>query len=63
MAYILPDQAGEPDSPARRWKALQPKVPDYDDPGFDTARRAWLAWREFGKAMGFTGGEASPGAA
>ena len=35
--------------------ALQPEVPDYDDPGFGAARRAWLAWREFGKAMGFTG--------
>lgn len=53
MAHTLPDLAEAP--PKRRWTSLQPTVPAYDDPGFDAARRAWLAWWDFGKAMGFAG--------
>jgi len=58
MAHILPEpvarETGAPEFPPKRaWAGLQPNVPGYDDPGFDKARRAWLAWWEFGKAMGF----------
>ena len=42
-------------SPKRRWLALQPMVPEYDDPEFHAARRAWLAWYQFGKAAGWEG--------
>ena len=55
MAHILDDLPVPQLPPGRKWVSLQPAIPPYDDPGFDTARRAWLAWWEFGKAMGFTG--------
>ena len=58
VAHILPDRPEFP--PKRQWAGLQPTIPAYDDPGFDDARRAWLAWWEFGKAMGFTGDGIAP---
>jgi hypothetical protein len=55
VAHIIPEQPRAPGFPPKRqWAGLQPTVPAYDDPGFAAARRAWLAWWEFGKAMGFT---------
>jgi hypothetical protein len=47
-------------APKRQWAALQPTVPAYGDPGFGAARRAWLAWWDFGKVMGFTGEPCDP---